>query len=88
MPLDNSSKAVYSIYTINTKRGCLCIRESQAVLHIKFKKDRGMEQNRYSYIKKIGRNTYSVVVRQAESATEKVENKIRRLLVNDLSKEL
>ncbi len=47
-----------------------------------------MEQDRYSYIKKIGRNTYSVVVRQAESATEKVENKIRRLLVNDLSKEL
>ena len=51
-------------------------------------KEKGMEQNRYSYIKKIGRNTYSVVVRQAESATEKVENKIRRLLVNDLSKEL
>ncbi len=47
-----------------------------------------MEQNRYSYIKKIGRNTYLVVVRQAESATEKVETKIRRLLVNDLSKEL
>ena len=47
-----------------------------------------MEQNQYSYIKKIGRNTYSVVVRQAESATEKVETKIRRLLVNDLSKEL
>ena len=51
-------------------------------------KEKEMEQDRYSYIKKIGRNTYSVVVRQAESATEKVENKIRRLLVNDLSKEL
>ena len=47
-----------------------------------------MEQNQYNYTKKIGRNTYSVVVRQAESATEKVETKIRRLLVNDLSKGL
>ena len=88
MPLDNFSKAVYSIYTINIKRGCLCIRESQAVLHIQLKKDRGNEQNQCRYTKKVGRDTYSVVVRQAESATEKVETKIRRLLVNDLSKGL
>ena len=47
-----------------------------------------MEQNRYRYTKRIGRNTYSVVIRQSESATEKVENKIRRLLINDLSKGL
>ena len=47
-----------------------------------------MEQKLYNYIKKIARNTYSVVVMQAESAFEKVETKIRRLLVNDLSKGL
>ncbi|HIS36733.1 TPA: hypothetical protein IAC10_08920 [Candidatus Scatousia excrementigallinarum] len=43
-----------------------------------------MEQNRYSYIKKIGRNTYSVIVRQSENATERVDSKVKRLLLNDL----
>lgn len=40
-----------------------------------------MEQNRYSYIKKIGRNTYSVIVRQSENATERVDSKVKRLLL-------
>lgn len=44
-----------------------------------------MEQNQFVYTRKIGRITYSVVVRQAEGATEKVGNRIKRLLLNDLS---
>ena len=43
-----------------------------------------MEQNRYSYIKKIGRITYSVIVRQSENATERVDSKVKRSLLNDL----
>ena len=43
-----------------------------------------MEQNRYSYIKKIGRITNSVIVRQSENATERVDSKVKRLLLNDL----
>lgn len=44
-----------------------------------------MEQNQYSYEMKIGRKTYQIVVRQAEGATEKVSNRIKKLLLNDLS---
>ena len=43
-----------------------------------------MEQNRYSYIKKIGRIRYSVIVGQSENATERVDSKVKRLLLNDL----
>ena len=43
-----------------------------------------MEQNRYSYIKKIGRITYSMIVRQSENATERVDSKVKRLLLDDL----
>lgn len=45
-----------------------------------------MEQNQYIYSRKIGRITYSIVVTEAEEAKEKVDNRIKRLLLNDLSK--
>lgn len=48
-------------------------------------KEMELEQNRYSYIKKIGRMTYSVVIRQSDDATERVESKVKRLLLNDLA---
>lgn len=44
-----------------------------------------MEQNQFVYTRKIGNKTYSVVVRQAEDATEKVSNRIKKLLMNDIS---
>jgi len=45
-----------------------------------------MGQNQFEYTRKIGKTTYSVIVRQAEGATEKISNKIKKLLLNDLSK--
>lgn len=45
-----------------------------------------MKQNQYSYTRKVGRITYSIVVREAEEAKEKVDNRIKKLLLNDLSK--
>ena len=45
-----------------------------------------MKQNQYNYTRKVGRITYSIVVREAEEAKEKVDNRIKKLLLNDLSK--
>ena len=45
-----------------------------------------MKQNQYNYTRKVGRNTYSIVVREEEEAKEKVDNRIKKLLLNDLSK--
>lgn len=44
-----------------------------------------MEQNQYRYERKIGNKIYSIVVRQAEGATEKVSGRIKKLILNDLS---
>lgn len=46
-----------------------------------------MKQNQYGYTRKIGGTTYSIIVRQSESATEKVSNRIKKLLLNDLSED-
>ena len=43
-----------------------------------------MEEKRYSYKKKIGRITYAEIGRQSENATERVDSKVKRLLLNDL----
>ena len=45
-----------------------------------------MKKNQYNYTRKVGRITYSIVVREAEEAKEKVDNRIKKLLLNDLSK--
>ena len=45
-----------------------------------------MGQNQFEYTRKIGKTIYSVIVRQAEGATERISNKIKKLLLNDLSK--
>lgn len=45
-----------------------------------------MKQNQYNYTRKVGRITYSIVVRESEEAKEKVDNRIKKLLLNDLSK--
>lgn len=45
-----------------------------------------MKQNQYNYTRKVGRITYFIVVREAEEAKEKVDNRIKKLLLNDLSK--
>ena len=45
-----------------------------------------MKQNQYNHTRKVGRITYSIVVREAEEAKEKVDNRIKKLLLNDLSK--
>lgn len=45
-----------------------------------------MEQNQYTYTRKIGRTTFSIVVREAEGAKEKVDTGIKKLLLNDLSR--
>ena len=45
-----------------------------------------MKQKQYNYTRKVGRITYSIVVREAEEAKEKVDNRIKKLLLNDLSK--
>ena len=45
-----------------------------------------MKQNQYNYTRKVGRTTYSIVVREAEEARERVDNRIKKLLLNDLSK--
>ena len=34
-----------------------------------------MKQNQYNYTRKVGRITYSIVVREAEEAKEKVDNR-------------
>lgn len=45
-----------------------------------------MEQNQYTYTRKIGRTTFSIVVRESEGAKEKVDTGIKKLLLNDLSR--
>ena len=44
-----------------------------------------MEQNQSTYTRKIGRTTFSIVVKEAEGAKEKVDTGIKKLLLNDLS---
>ena len=44
-----------------------------------------MEQKQFEYTRKIGKTTYSVIVTQTEGATERISNKIKKLLLNDLS---
>lgn len=44
-----------------------------------------MEQNQYRYEMKVGSKTYHIIVRQTEGATEDVSNRIKKLLLKDLS---
>ena len=44
-----------------------------------------MEQNQYTYTRKIGRTTFSIVVKEAEGAKEKGDTGNKKLLLNDLS---
>lgn len=39
-----------------------------------------MKQNQYNYTRKVGRITYSIVVREAEEAKEKVDNRIKTVV--------
>ena len=45
-----------------------------------------MKQNQYNYTRKKKRITKTKIVREAEEAKEKVDNRIKKLLLNDLSK--
>lgn len=49
------------------------------------KRGKRVEQNQYTYTRKIGRTTFSIVVKEAEGAKEKVDTGIKKLLLNDLS---
>ena len=44
-----------------------------------------MEQNQYTYTRKIGRTTFFFFLKEAEGAKEKVDTGIKKLLLNDLS---
>lgn len=42
-----------------------------------------MEQKQYSYTRKIGRTTYTIIVRESENAKSTVYEKLKRLMLND-----